>query len=380
MTIRTFGELLGEGIASFEGAFAAETRWHFPRAIDAERAKAMIPIGTIDRLIASGALPANQLRVLIKGAEAMQSLYTSEHGLRTEALQSFLRQGATLSISDVGKLLPGVGMLAASIERRMGARCGVNAYLSVGGEAAFRPHTDGHDVLVLQCQGAKRWFSHGAPQSYPLIGRQMPNAPAPVWEAVMEPGDILFLPRGEIHSTQPVTPPSVHLTFSLSQITGVDVMEALAREASNVCLLRRGIGTNSDSAGKRTQELKEALHELVEGIDIGEFLRQDARRRGPRPVFNLQAGADLAESEILVTALRRKIDLVEDAAEPLAIEIGDKRLQLSQMARKILGEVSRRDYGTVSEIASALCVSTGDSSFREAIAQLMANALLETVS
>jgi hypothetical protein len=167
MSIRTLSSLVGTGEAGFRAAFADKTRWHSPGAIGAAEAKAYLPLLSIDRMLASGLIPARQLRVLVNGAEAMPSLYVDCNGLRTDALQSFLKQGATLSIADIGTLVPQIGELAAAIERDLGVRCGVNAYITIGDKAAFRPHYDGHDVLVLQCQGAKRWYSHGTTHPFP---------------------------------------------------------------------------------------------------------------------------------------------------------------------------------------------------------------------
>lgn len=67
----------------------------------------------------------DQIRVLVSGAKAMPSRYIDDRGrLRMDALQSFLRQGATLSLTDIGRVVPAIGELAAATERALRVRCG----------------------------------------------------------------------------------------------------------------------------------------------------------------------------------------------------------------------------------------------------------------
>lgn len=87
----------------------------------------------------------------------------------------------------------------------------------------FAPHFDDVDVFVLQLEGRKRW------QVYkPLPGSILPRASSrdfspheigsPILEVVLEPGDLLYLPRGTIHQAQSLPDHhSLHLTVSANQ-------------------------------------------------------------------------------------------------------------------------------------------------------------------
>lgn len=95
-----------------------------------------------------------------------------------------------------------------------------NIYLTPSGEKAFPPHTDPHDVIVVQIAGAKRWFIESTSQ--------------PVCTYDMHPGNILLVPRGVIHhaeSLESQTPYSLHLTFGFFQPTLDDIVGELARQS-----------------------------------------------------------------------------------------------------------------------------------------------------
>lgn len=380
MPIRTLSSLLGPGEAGFRTALSDKTRWHCPEAIETVEANALLPLLSLDRMFGSGAVPVQQLRVLVNGAEAMQSLYVDGNGLRTDALQSFLKQSATLSIADIGAIVPQIGELAAAIERDLGVRCGVNAYITIGDKAAFRPHYDGHDVLVLQCQGAKRWYSHGTTHPYPLVGAQVSAAPEPVWEAVIGAGDLLFLPRGEVHSTRPETAPSVHLTFGLTEPTGADFLTWLSGRAGEIEALRRDLGTTltPDDRSVREKTIKAAIHELVDDASIEQFLQHQVMRREPRPVVNLAQVSTLSESACLTTALRRRVDLKGDQPGDLAMTLGSKQYRLSQAARRILALLGEQHRARLADLALAAGLDAASAEFISAVDILLQSGLVAT--
>jgi hypothetical protein len=96
-----------------------------------------------------------------------------------------------------------------------------NIYLTPAGAQGFRKHFDGHDVLVLQVSGSKRWriwdgqpFPDPTPRT-PWDNRYEPDGePA---EVVLRPGDALYVPRGVVHEAmvQADGAPSLHVTVGL---------------------------------------------------------------------------------------------------------------------------------------------------------------------
>jgi len=95
-----------------------------------------------------------------------------------------------------------------------------NIYLTPSGEKAFPPHTDPHDVIVVQIAGAKRWF--------------IESTSTPVSTYDMNPGNILLIPRGVVHhaeSLESQTPYSLHLTFGFFQPTLDQIIGEIVKQS-----------------------------------------------------------------------------------------------------------------------------------------------------
>lgn len=134
--------------------------------------------------------------------------------------------------------------LLSTLELEWGCMVGSNAYLTPAGAAqGFSPHYDDICAYILQLEGKKHWKVYA-----PLNKREtLPRVSSrdfteddlkgmePVMDVVLEPGDVLYMPRGWIH--QACTLPgnshhSLHLTVSaMQQWAWVDFLEILIPQA-----------------------------------------------------------------------------------------------------------------------------------------------------
>ena len=266
--------------ATFLQHFIEKRRLHV-RTSERGRAAGLLPWATVNHLIECDVLPPDRLRVIRANIDVATLMYRrrDEHKhLRAGALQQLLAQGASVIINDVSDLVPAIGGLSDNIERRLGHRVGVNAYLSFGRGSAFKAHFDYHDVLVLQVHGRKRWRSHGTPfpspveQLEPEPGKEAP--PEIAWEEVLEPGDLLYLPRGEVHEAAVEGPNSVHLTIGIHIRHGVHLFEWLRKRAALDPEIRKDLTRAAGTEALRRHEatLKERLHAIVDAASVEEFL------------------------------------------------------------------------------------------------------------
>ncbi len=140
-------------------------------------------------------------------------------------------------VDAVDELHSGIGLLAVELEKLFRTGVQVNAYASWTGQEGFGTHWDDHDVVVWQVDGAKRWQVFGPTRRWPMH-RDVEEPPVPsgppVAEFVMNPGDVLYLPRGWWHNVRASEGVrSLHLTCGLTTKTGADLVawlgEALRR-------------------------------------------------------------------------------------------------------------------------------------------------------
>jgi len=115
--------------------------------------------------------------------------------------------GATLQVMHPQQFHDPVWKLLAGLERAFGAIFGANSYLTPNDNQGLAPHFDDVEVFMLQLEGSKCWRLHAPPvgEEHPLprdYSRDFlpEELGALLLECTLEPGDLLYLPRGTVHS------------------------------------------------------------------------------------------------------------------------------------------------------------------------------------
>ncbi|XP_036590397.1 ribosomal oxygenase 1 [Trichosurus vulpecula] len=167
---------------------------------------------------------------------------------------SLYRDGCSLRLLCPQAFSAVVWQVLSVLQEHFGSMVGANAYLTPPGSQGFAPHYDDIEAFVLQLEGRKLWRvykpreqAEELPQfSSPNFGPQ--GLGKPVLQEVLEPGDLLYFPRGFIH--QAVCEPgvhSLHLTLSTFQRNSWgDLLEPLLPAALQAAMeedveFRRGL-------------------------------------------------------------------------------------------------------------------------------------------
>lgn len=139
--------------------------------------------------------------------------------------------GESVVVDAVHRTDTDVLRLCRVLEARLGCIVGANAYRTPPESRAFPPHYDTQDVVVLQLAGRKRWRLFDAAVPQPTRRQPCPSggvAPGPArWEGVLEPGDLLHVPRGMVHVAE--TDPaggSEHLSLGIVPWTRSELIAA----------------------------------------------------------------------------------------------------------------------------------------------------------
>ncbi|MGW4199295.1 cupin domain-containing protein [Streptomyces sp. NPDC005004] len=204
--------------------------------------------GAVDELISRRGLRTPFLRVAKDGAVVPESSFTSPGGvgatvsdqLDDTALWRLFADGATLVLQALHRTWAPVGDLCAALGAELGHPVQANAYVTPSQNQGFDEHYDVHDVFVVQIQGSKRWLVHEPVHPDPLREQPWTDHRAAVAEAakgpayidtVLEPGDVLYLPRGWLHAARAKGEVSVHLTLGVHVWTRYALAEQLAEAA-----------------------------------------------------------------------------------------------------------------------------------------------------
>lgn len=195
--------------------------------------------------------------------------------------------GSMLVLHRAQEVSPAVDALAAELEAVLGLT--VDAKLFVSPPASVTQwHPDPTDNFVVQVRGTKRWvLAESTVAGADVEGDQLDR---PV-DLVLEPGDVLYVPRGAHHRVVGGDAVSVHVTFCCSGRTWNEtllsqVAAALDSAAPSGCrtAIPPGRGPRSEAAGREVhRRLQDELRRLVGTIH--------GPARGPRPVREAHDGA-----------------------------------------------------------------------------------------
>lgn len=227
-----------------------------------------------------------RLRLERAGADATAGLFRSRRSRRGAALLDLdpvvlmerLRDGATLVIDSVNELSPRLSALCAGLSGEFVAACQANMYACWGSTQGFDVHWDDHDVFVVQLEGRKEWALYGATELSPTRRGPGPQASAPqtpVERIVLEPGDVLYLPRGYWHAAVGLGGPTMHLTIGLTRKTSADFLHWLADELLDAAEVRADLPfeAGDEAIGRRLASVLARLGE----VDPGDLARRYRR-------------------------------------------------------------------------------------------------------
>lgn len=184
----------------------------------------------------------------------------------------YLRQGATLIINGLHQRVPGIMQLAADLRYDLGYRTHVNLYFSPTTQQGFDCHYDNHDVLILQLEGEKEWFVFQETIPYPVLRHSSDLAPPtgePHLQCILNPGDVLYIPRGHWHYAVGCGQPSLHLTVGIDCQTGLDWLNGLLGDLRNQIHWRKSLPPIVDGDTRPLEDHLETLRQ-----DLLAFLSQ----------------------------------------------------------------------------------------------------------
>jgi lysine-specific demethylase/histidyl-hydroxylase NO66 len=272
--------------------------------------------------------------------------------------------GSTVVLQGLHRLWPPLIEFADSLAADLGHPTQVNAYITPPSSRGFSPHYDVHDVFVLQVAGEKHWRIHAPVHPDPLRTQPWNDHAAevaaaaagePVIDAVLRPGDALYLPRGYLHAATALGAISAHLTIGVHPVTRFAVAESaldLVRTlAAGDPALRGSLPMGVDLAAPGALEddvagVVAALKDWLDRVDpatVADRLRQQAWSQvRPEPVAPLAqsaAAAALDGDTVLRLRPRLRCLLREPAGGRVQLVGGRRTHDFPESARPALAEL-----------------------------------------
>ncbi|MDH6707365.1 hypothetical protein P3T27_004102 [Kitasatospora sp. MAA19] len=140
-----------------------------------------------------------------------------------------LQAGATLLLRCVDQWHRPTGDLVARLSEELDRRVEAFFFVTPAGGQGLAVHRDDADVFVLQVAGRKTWYVHDAPTVADWSPGELPDdehSPR-LLHSVLEPGSVLYVPRGYAHRAVGAAGLSAHLSLTIRDISLQDLRTAL---------------------------------------------------------------------------------------------------------------------------------------------------------
>jgi hypothetical protein len=229
----------------FANDYLGKSVAYFPGSPD--RFADLVSVDELNDVLSRLVIYPGMLRVLLQGHAVAKSHYLtdaiSRHSdarlIKTAALETYLRSGATLIIDNCQGIFPAVAHLSASLAGGFASHVAATLFVVLSIDAPLPLHSDDHDVFVCQVIGQKRWPIY-VPSSQPGVS---PSSPSQAWEGVVNAGDVLYVPRDWPHQPTAVSAPSIHVTFDIASLTGADLLKFALLNVSQLERVRGNLRT-----------------------------------------------------------------------------------------------------------------------------------------
>jgi len=242
---------------------------------------------TFKMVIDTERVPANAYCASSPGRDGMSVLAPV-----SDKVQKQLDSGASIVLDLVETLTPGIRSVTNALEMALAARINCNAYYSQHQRQAFPSHFDSMDVFALHIEGTKVWRVYTGRFEDPLERPGFDHTSfSPdyhekkkgdlLMEVHMEPGDLLYLPKGWYHDALASSDACLHLSFGTSQPSGLNFMTWLARGLDQFPAFRKPMPPHDDIAAydAHVAMLKQEFLKVLERPDVVGQFREDQRSK-----------------------------------------------------------------------------------------------------
>jgi lysine-specific demethylase/histidyl-hydroxylase NO66 len=312
----------------------------------------LLSVEAVDVLLESARRPG--FRVVTEGRTLSPSEYTKtvrmggtslDDAASRNRIAGLFDGGATLVMQGLERTHEPLRRFTRQLACELGHNVQANAYLSPGaGARGLGRHADQHDVFVLQVEGDKRWDVEG------------------LGEVTLQPGDVLYMPRGTPHSAHTDGSPSLHVTIGVSALTYRDVLrraiDSIAAGDGSALDQRLPPGfARVDGDGELRQGIENAVRELTdhlqqlqpEAVAAGERRRVRARSTPSRSLRTAFDAAAVTPSTS-VRAIRSRPITVSTECDEVIVDLDDRRIRMPLAALAAVQHLVGHPSATVGEL------------------------------
>lgn len=287
-----------------------------------------------------------------------------------DKVQAWIRRGASIVLNDIDELSPEIKAVSRALEEATGGLCQANLYFSMRQRQAFGPHYDTHEVFALHCCGTKVWKLYDGRADGPVNHPSYKKSGAEfekmvgnfVEEVTLEPGDLLYMPRGVFHDALASENGAIHIAFGVVMPKYLDLLPILWEAAIHSSLMRSDLPTKPGAMAleKALENMGRELKSLVVGGAFKKAAetalagyspsRQDYDVTGltrSEPVYMVTPGMSVRQSggKTVLTDGSQGVEIPGGIAPLVSWVVNRKEMTMGDLAAAFpaIGDAARRD-------------------------------------
>lgn len=271
------------------------------------------------------------------------------------AVLSLLQEGASFRISGADSYWPPLRAIVDCLYDALWETPHANVYCSPANTQGFECHFDQHEVFVFQIEGTKHWRVFEPTIEAPTRSWRIDDVPAvlataPYLDVVLQPGDVLYVPRGHWHYATAEDSISLHITVGVTCRKGPSFLEWLIEDLRHEAPWRKNaplMSTTAPAAGNERRQWGEGLRQsLIAKISepdvFDRFARHIADSIEPRRTANLPYQAADTPIPVEDVVFHRPPGLhhtLEREGAVVSLSAGGLELQLEDVDAKLLDAI-----------------------------------------
>ena len=333
----------------------------------------------------------HRFRLARQGRDLDPATYSDVGGsnvrIRAKDVTDQLRRGATLSFDAIDELHGPLTRLSESFEAFFRSDTQINLYAAWRALHGLDLHRDDQQVFILQVDGRKRWLLYGAAvdgvDRTELDSTGVPPAGASL-DQILQPGDLLYIPRGCYHVAVPMNEPALHLTVSVKNPRGMDLLLWMVERVRTNAMADRDL-PYFDGAAERLRYSEELRHGLLDGLAtdmVEQYFCETGGNLNPRPSFNLPWSATLdglpAGNRFLVRLKVRSTLVVTGGADGGAVELhcGGRRCRFPRSMQWIIEQLEEGAPRPISHVIDVVADRLDEGMVRTLVGMLLKQDLI----
>ncbi|MDA0782126.1 MAG: cupin domain-containing protein [Rickettsiales bacterium] len=159
-------------------------------------------------------------------------------------------EGYSLIVPELHRRWEPIVEFTNKLSEQFGFKVEANLYYTPSNAVAFPAHYDTHDIFVVQISGEKKWYLYKSRTKLPLKSQRYDiedinlkkDLAAKKSQVILKTGEVMYLPRGQVHSAESGSSPSMHLSIGIHSVRWLDILnEIVGHHAASSLFLRSAV-------------------------------------------------------------------------------------------------------------------------------------------